>query len=126
MSTPKSKWLWFGTAAHFCCGRWCRFHLATKVGKYLISTMGEFVSPRNSGGSEVTEGAWLKENYPGEDIGYGRKYETFVFRLGKETCPCGCGLPVLSKWSEIDSLGANDAKTATENHRKLCDKWSKK
>lgn len=44
-----NEWEWFGNAAHFICGRWCRFHLATKVGKYLISTVGEYVSPRNSG-----------------------------------------------------------------------------
>src|SRR5919106_127620 len=33
---------WFGHAAHFICGRWCRFHLATQVGDYLVSTVGEY------------------------------------------------------------------------------------
>jgi hypothetical protein len=51
---PVHNWKWFGSAAHFICGRWCRFHLATQVGRYLISTVGEFVHPRH-GGSERAE-----------------------------------------------------------------------
>lgn len=36
-----SSWEWYGHPAHFICGDKCRFHLATKVGKYLVSTVGE-------------------------------------------------------------------------------------
>jgi len=79
---PMNRWKWFGSSAHFICGRWCRFHLATLVGKYLISTVGEFVHPRNSGGSEEVESKWLAKNFPGKDIGINTKYETMVFHAG--------------------------------------------
>lgn len=120
--TPHSEWEWFGHAAHFCCGQWCRFHLATKVGPWLISTVGEYVHPRHSCGNERDEAAWLKKNWPGEDIGVGRKYETMVFKAGP-ICECGCGLPAISG-HEIDFLPANTSKEARENHMRLCEKWS--
>lgn len=117
---------WFGNAAHFCCGQWCRFHLATQVGPWLISTVGEYVHPRHSGGSERTEEEWLSKNFPGEDIGIGRKYETMVFRAG-EPCSiktCGCGMPKIDG-SEFDAAGYNSAGEATEGHMKMIAKWSK-
>lgn len=115
---------WFGCAAHFCCGRWCRFHLATQVGKYLISTVGEYVHPSMSGSSESTEEEWLKKNAPGADIGFNRKYETMVFKVGK-LCGCGCGLPSISG-SEIDFAGYMTAKEATEGHYKFLKIYSRK
>src|SRR5262245_46801635 len=92
---PYRGWQWYGNAGHFICGRWCRFHLATRVGPWLVSTVGEFVHPRHGGGSEIEEARWLRANWPGEDIGLDRKYETMVFRAGDpcETKDCGCGLP---------------------------------
>ena len=117
-----SSWEWYGSAAHFCCGRWCRFHMATKVGPWLVSTVGEYVHPRHSGASEKTEAEWLKENWPGEEIGYGRKYETMVFEAGK-TCECGCGLPTIDG-SAVDFMGANTAGDARENHMALCRKYA--
>ena len=38
-----AHWKWFGHAGHLCVGRWCQFHLCTSVGKYLVSTVGEYV-----------------------------------------------------------------------------------
>ena len=127
MSTPCNKWQWYGHAAHFCCGRWCRFHLATKVGSYLVSTVGEYVHPRHSNGSEKAEREWLKLNYPGGDIGFGRKYETMVFRAGKPCAApdCGCGLPT-TDGNELDMLGCNTARAARAGHMKLCRKWAQK
>lgn len=119
-------WEWFGHAAHFICGRWCRFHMATKVGKYLVSTVGEYVHPRHSNGSEMQEAGWLKANAPGEDIGCGRKYETMVFLAGKRCSSkdCGCGLPEISG-SELDFRGYNTAREARDGHMALCVKWAK-
>ena len=131
---PQNRWKWFGHSAHFICGRWCRFHLATKIGPWLISTVGEYVHPHHSGASEQTEAAGLKENYPGEDIGCDCKYETMVFLAGalflaeapgKEP-KCGCGLPALYSGSEKDFQGYNDAGSATKGHYKMCLKWAKK
>lgn len=123
---PADKWQWFGHAAHFICGAWCRFHMATKVGDYLVSTVGLYVHPRHSS-SEGAEAAWLKANPNGERIGCDRFYETFVFKAGApcKVEGCNCGLPSIDG-SEIDTLSANDAGTARENHMKLCRKWAKK
>jgi hypothetical protein len=124
-TAPPDKWKWFGVAGHFTCGKWCRFHLTTKVGKFLISTVGEYVHPRNSGASERVEMAWLEANWPGEDIGYKRKYETCVFVAGPpcNSKVCHCGQPKIVS-AEIDSLPYNDRAAATVGHMKLCRKWA--
>jgi len=108
---PKDKWQWFGNAAHFCGGQNCRFHLATRVGKYLISTVGDYHPPSSTG-----------EN--AEEIGYGRTYETMVFLAGRG-CACGCGLPEING-SELDVLAYTAPKEATRGHRRLCMKWARK
>ena len=121
------KWEWFGNAGHFICGRWCRFHLCTKVGNYLVSTVGEYIHPRHSSGSERGDSEYLKEHPLGEEIGCGRLFETFVFKAGKpcDAPECGCGLPEIDG-SEIDSLSANTRKDARDNHIKLCRKFARR
>lgn len=121
-----SEWEWFGVAGHFICGRWCRFHLCTKVGKYLVSTVGEFV-PLSAAQNERAEAEWLKKNWPGEDVGYDRKYETMVFIAGPRcvSSTCGCGLPEISG-SEKDMLGYSTSREATKGHLSLCHKWAKR
>ena len=123
---PKSDWEWFGIAGHFICGRWCRFHLTTVVGEYLVSTVGEYVHPRHSL-SEQKDAEWLEVNWPGEDIGLNRKYETMVFKAGKRcTSPnCGCGLPEIDG-SELAMEGYNRPDKAAEGHLRLCEEFSTK
>jgi len=142
---PRQEWEWFGHAAHLIVGRWCRFHLATKVGEYLVSTVGEFwpERPVREIHAEVHDPAWLAENvelkgdtfdhaymkrFGFETIGYERKYETMVFHAG-ERCQvpdCGCGLPIPSDWGELDFSGYNDAGAATRGHLAMCEQWSVK
>jgi hypothetical protein len=120
---PVKDWKWFGSAGHYICGRWCRFHMCTLVGKYLISTVGEYVHPRHGQGSESREAEWLLKNWPGEDIGYKRKYETMVFPTG-ELCKvkdCQCGMPTIYG-NNIDTVGYNGRKDAVEGHYTLCHK----
>ena len=38
----KEKWIWMPHAGHLCVGHDCRFHLSTFVGKYIVSTVGEY------------------------------------------------------------------------------------
>lgn len=123
MSIPRDEWEWYGSAAHLIVGRYCRFHLATKVGPWLVSTVGEYVHPMHSAGSEITERTWLEKNWPGEDIGIDRKYETMVFRIGGE-CSCGCGLPVPEDWDGVGFAGYNDAHAAREGHMVLCQEYA--
>ena len=134
-----SKWEHFGHAAHFICGHNCRFHLATLVGKFLVSTVGELVPDESS--REIyarSKGVALKgrgderlysflKKHGFVELGYQRTYETMVFKAGKPCIAkhCHCGLPAIDG-SELDFAGYNNAKAATDGHRKLCLKWSKK
>lgn len=137
-----SKWKWFGDAGHLIVGQWCRFHLTTQVGKYLVSTVGKYWPERGSREihASVHDPKWLTENryrkgddfdfhymkrFGYETIGCDRTYETMVFPAG-EPCKakeCGCGMPEIGG-SEIDYAPANDAGTATANHLKLCRKYA--
>lgn len=123
---PHSEWEWYGDVGHCCVGRWCRFHLHTRIGAFIVSTIGQYVHPRHSGGSEQEEAKWLKQHPNGEEIGCDRLYETFVFRHSGNRCggACNCGEMMVEDYSEIDSLGANDQRTANENHMTLCLKYA--
>ena len=143
-SMSQDKWKWFGNAGHFICGQWCRFHLTTQVGKYLVSTVGELWLERGSREShaKVYDPKWFTENsyrmgddfdyaymkhFGYEEVGAGRKFETMVFKIDKfcNAKGCNCGMPIIVP-SELDAVPANTAKEATKAHYKLCKKWSKK
>jgi hypothetical protein len=79
----------------------------------------------HGGGNEVKEAFWLKENWPGDDIGCNRKYETMVFKAG-EICTaegCFCGLPA-TNGQELDFRGYNTASDANAGHLELCRIWA--
>lgn len=124
---PESKWRWYGAPGHFICARWCRFHLCTEIGPYLISTVGEYVHPRHGGGTEKGEEQWLAKNWPGDDVGCDRKYETMVFRIDGKRCTeakCRCGQPGI-KPSELWMRGSNSAGDAIANHMFACQKYAR-
>lgn len=100
----------FGFAGHLIVAEYCRFHLTTEVGSYLVSTVGAYVKPGR-------EGEWT-------EVGCGRKFETFVFRLGGK-CDCGtdCGQRAVADWSEIDSRAANTPGEATKAHEAMVRKY---
>ena len=137
---PERDWKWFGHAAHFICGHWCRFHLATQIGDYLVSTVGEYWPERPSREvhAQVYDPNWLAANqhrkgddfdhaymkrFGYETIGFDRKYETMIFRAGKvcDAKDCGCGLPEIAS-SELAFDGYNDAGSAARGHFALCEK----
>lgn len=110
MTIPQSDWIWSGFAGHYICAKDCRFRMTTYVGDFLISTVGQMWR-----GDEMVE------------VGWNRKFETYVFNLGDGVCSaeeCNCGLREPKDFMEIDSLPANDAKTARENHMTLCHKYA--
>lgn len=123
---PPKSWVWNGMVGHFICGQWCRFHLATEVGPWLISTVGLYVHPRHSGGREDSEYKWLAKNPFGEDIGLERKFETMVFRAGKkcDNGTCDCGIARIDG-HEIDCNGYNTPGAANAGHYAMCEKWSR-
>lgn len=139
----QDNWEWFGNAAHFICGRGCQFHLATKVGKYLVSTVGELWSAESTRRihAEIWNPEWWAKNkykigddfdsaymkeFGFQEVGCGRKYETMVFEAGEpcNTKGCGCGVPTISG-SELDFRAYNSSKEARAGHMELCLKWSK-
>lgn len=134
----KSEWEWFGCPGHFICSFDCRFHLCTRVGNFLVSTVGEMfpdapvreIFARTRGIALTGMGDERKNDYMKkigfDDIGYKRKYETMVFRINDKRCEvpdCGCGLPGVS-FSELDCDGYNTAGEATNGHMKICEKWA--
>lgn len=102
-----NNWEWFGSAGHFCAADSCLFHLTTKVGDYLVSTVGDYY-PRGVFGEPET-------------IGLERLFETMVFKCDG-VCECGCGMPKFSDL-EVDMEGYNTRAEANAGHIKLCEKW---
>lgn len=135
---PPAEWRWFGNAAHFIGGHMCRFHMATLVGPWIVSTVGQYwpeESVRNIiansrgvtlEGKGDARAADYMEKVGYEEIGHERTFETMVFRAGAPCAEpdCGCGMPRLDPPSELDSGYYNDAGAATRGHYALCEKWA--
>lgn len=138
-----TQWKWFGHAGHLIVGYACRFHLCTLIGEHLVSTVGEYWPERvvREIHAKVHDSEWLAKNgsrrgddfdhaymkrFGFKEIGCGRKYETMVFKVSENICDskeCGCGLPEIVP-SELDADGYNDAKSATQGHYAMCEKWA--
>lgn len=138
---PRTGWEYHGHAGHLIVASQCRFHLATKVGPWWVSTVGEWLpdsaswdifARRVPGGIPPTlrgdeRRAWFLEHVGFIEIGAGRKYETMVFEIdGDKRCHCGCGAPVIKSLSELDSDGYNEALDAGEGHHSMCERWSRR
>ena len=106
------RWVWDGHAGHLVVGHSCRFHLATRVGHYIVSTVGEYIPPKGS----RTDGTGDYEGM--KTVGIGRLFETYVFPAS------GDGYGEVDDWSEIDRLPANDHDTATANHMAMCRRYA--
>jgi hypothetical protein len=107
-SVPAAEWVWCGFAGHFVGARNCRFHLCTRVGRYRVSTVGDY-HPSTADGEAPKE------------IGLGRLYETFVFEVdghGEH------GEGEVVDWSEVDSDGCSDGTEAEHIHMAMCRKWA--
>lgn len=140
MYTIKEEdWIWYGNALHFICGEDCLFHLATKVGDHLVSTVGELwpERPIREIYAKCKDKKWYDQNkhllgdsfdfayqkkFGFEDVCHNRKFETMVFKI-KEIMPCGC--PKIEP-SELDFDSYNEHEEANKGHLKMCKKWSKK
>jgi hypothetical protein len=135
---PPLDWKWYGKAAHFICGDRCQFHMATEIGDYLISTVGEYLPDESvreihckvHGIALEGRGDARLQDYMTkcgfEPIGYQRLYETMVFKISRHCNAngCNCGMPRFDG-SELDFDGYNDSKSATDGHMAMCAKWSK-
>jgi hypothetical protein len=115
MSVPVSQWEWFGNAAHFICADRCQFHLATFVGNYVISTVGEMYATEKDrlAGKKTTLGA-------GDDS----FYETYIFEWNGKRCACGCGLPGIVPTELDGSCRWATANEANQGHLAACRRYS--
>lgn len=138
-STGKG-WRWFGCAGHFICSQWCRFHLCTEVGRYLVSTVGEYVPDEPvreihcqchgitlEGRGDARLADYMKK-VGFQPLGAGpHPYETMVFRLTNGRCAvkdCDCGFPNVD-YREIDGQRSMTAGGATAFHMKMCEKYAR-
>lgn len=137
MKIEIKDWKWFGDPGHFICARDCEFHLCTQVGEYLISTVGKYFPDSNvrdilaESRKVELEGIGDDRRYDYmkkigyEEIGFGRKFETMVFKF-EGICKakdCNCGLPVIIP-AELDSAAYNDSGAANKGHFEMCIKWA--
>lgn len=115
MNIPIDQWKWYGLPGHFIGSAWCRFHLCTIVGDYIVSTVGQYIPPHASMSSKEFA-----------ELGANRTYETMVFLAGKpcDAPGCACGMPMQSSLTEVDFDGYNTALDATEGHYRMCHKWA--
>ena len=136
----KQNWIWMPHPAHLCVSHMCRFHLSTYVGKYIVSTVGEYSPPRsvkeitarikdldwheknNHLKGEEYEYAYLRK-FGFDEIGMSRTYETMVFKAVKSLHSCCPYIP--ESGSEVDFKGYKNSQDAYAGHLKLCKKWSK-
>lgn len=131
-----ADWIWMPHPAHFICARDCRFFLATRVGPYVVSTVGEMIPDapvreiyaQSRGidlvgrGDERLADYMRKIGY--EEIGCGRKYETLVFRAKAADEKNSCCPWRIDVSSELDGRGYNEPHDAYQGHLELCRKWS--
>ena len=122
----QDKWKWWGFAGHFVCGNWCRFHLCTEIGEYVVSTVGKLVYPSDSG-SESQEHDFLTKHPNGREIGWSRFYETMVFRFNKrcDAPECMCGAPLIDP-TDLDFEGYYTPAEANAGHLRMCERWAEK
>ena len=111
---PKSEWIWMPHAAHYMGYRKCQFRLATYVGDWIVSTIGE----RGDKDSESGSGY--------EEIRVGRIYESIVFKAKPADDECdACPYIVADFGDTLEEQGYNNGREAYNGHIALCEKWSK-
>lgn len=114
MRISESEWSWFGYPQHFIGAANCRFRMATMVGRWLISTVGDYHPHQNN----------LLE--PPTTLGCDKDglFETYVF-------PCdgvdGCGCcPRITELSEVFGQRCATATEAQRQHIEICKLYADK
>lgn len=103
---PEGEWVWCGYPGHFIASSKCRFHLHTRVGRWRISTVGDYW-PYPLPGQEPKQ----------DTIGFERFYETAIVEVeghGEH----GEGVVVGDHW--IYGYEGEDATVADRGHMEWC------
>ncbi|MBP8235143.1 MAG: hypothetical protein KAY22_22860 [Rhizorhabdus sp.] len=105
---PHSEWKWYGYAGHLCVGSRCAYHLSTRIGKYLVSTVGHYLPNPKTGVMET--------------IGSGEAYfETQVFNCGGEE---ETGDPIILSYDTVDGKRYAKSIDAERGHYEFCQKYA--
>lgn len=100
--TP-DHWVFYGNPGHFVGADSCRFFIHTHVGpglRYCVSTVGDY----HPAGREQADA-----------VGSKRLYETMVFDWQGS-----------DPWTQLATLGYNDAARARDGHIEVCFAWDRK
>lgn len=97
------SWKWYGYAGHLIVSRRCAFHLTTRVGKYLVSTVGAYYQSLDDKMTTIGSG---KDEY----------YETMVFNCDGEDG----GNPVVNDYCELYGRRYSTSVRAELGHYELC------
>jgi hypothetical protein len=124
-------------AGHLIIGPWCRFHVATYVGNYLVSTVGEYVPDEPvreilaqsrgitlQGRGDARLADW-QQRCGYQELGYQRLYETMVF-VAAPNPEYPCCPWTAADWSEIAMRGYMEPNEAMDGHLELCREWAGK
>lgn len=131
-----------GHAGHLCVGDECQFHMATYVGGYVVSTVGEWWPSRASREihAKIYDPAWFTEHngkkgdafdceyrkrFGFMEIGCDSHYETMVFKA-KRNAKDGCCPWIMLSGHDEDAQRSDSPAEAMATHMMMCAKWSKK
>ena len=99
---PKSEWVWYGFAGHLCVSRRCAYHLCTRIGNRLVSTVGAY---------------FFNDDKMQPIAGPNDFYETMVFECSGEDKH---GNPFLDSLSELERHVYGGSVAAELGHRNIC------
>ncbi len=101
-------WKWYGYAGHFIASPLCCFHMSTRVGRHLISTIGDY-RPRGPDGKQ-------------EPIGAGKDslFETYVFECDGDDADSN---PNVLSFTEVDGIRYATSLAAERGHYEFCRKY---
>jgi len=107
---PESEWIWYGFGGHFVCRDRCGYHLCTRIGGYLISTIGHFVRDWHKD-SNVTPLRCEPDSF----------YETMVFTCYGEDDD---GNPNITDHNPIAEECYVKSIDAERGHRAYCERYA--
>lgn len=107
---PKSEWVWYGFAGHFRGGSRCVFHMSTRIGDFLVSTVGAYY-PDGLDEPPVTLGL-LEDSY----------FETMIFPCNGED---EYGNPNVTDRLEHYMERYKESLEAEKGHRGICERVAK-
>lgn len=112
MKIPIHEWVWYGHAGHFICADSCLWHMNTKVGEYIISSVGEMLPTRERIKADRGEAAKF------HPVGAAGLYETMVFKATKTPRACGCY--DTESGIELACRRYDTHEDATQGHMEFC------